>query len=136
MLSRRRGRRPRRSRRRIRLPIRRRRPSSGRLCSRRQSRLCRVWGLVWEVLWGDGVVGGFGVPEDVHDPVAVAVFEELEAVDASGEGGGVGGRVAGLVGAPDLDDVAELFGVVVGGVLVEAGGGGSSGGAGDVAVDG
>lgn len=89
-----------------------------------------------KVLGGDGVGGGFGVPEDVDYPVAVAVFEELEAVDAAGEGGGVGGGVAGFVGAPDLDDVAELFDVVVDGVLEEAVGGHFRAGAGDVAVDG
>jgi hypothetical protein len=32
---------------------------------------------------------GFRVPEDVDDPVAVTVFEELEAVDAAGEGCGI-----------------------------------------------
>jgi collagen type III alpha len=89
-----------------------------------------------KVFWGDGGGGRFGVPEDVDDPVAVAVLEELEAVDASGEGGGVGWGVAGFVGAPDLDDVAELLGDVVGGFFVEAHGGHAGGGAGDVAVDG
>lgn len=50
-------------------------------------------GSVWggQVLGGDGVVGRFGVPEDVADPVPVAVLETLEAVDGAGEGSGVGG---------------------------------------------
>ena len=80
------------------------------------------------------MAGRFRVPEDVDDPIAIAVFEELKTVDAAGEGGRVGGRVAGLVGAPNLDNVAELLGFVVDGVFVEAGGGGARGGAGDVAV--
>ena len=82
------------------------------------------------------MVWGFGVPEDVDDPVAIAVLEELEAVDAADEGCGVGGGVAGLVGAPYLDDVAVLLCHIVDGALVEAHGGHAGAGAGDVAVDG
>jgi len=82
------------------------------------------------------VVRSFRVPEDVDDPVAIAVFEDLEAVDAAHEGCGVGGCVAGLVGAPHLDDVAVLLGHIVDGTFVKAHGGHAGAGAGDVAIDG
>ena len=82
------------------------------------------------------MVRRFRIPEDVDDPVAIAVLEELEAVDAADEGGGVGGRVAGLVGAPDLDDVAVVLGHVMDGAFVETHGGHAGAGASDVAVDG
>ena len=44
--------------------------------------------------------------------------------------------MARLVGAPDLDDVAELLGLVVDGVLEEAGGGHATVTASDVTVNG
>src|ERR1700723_1058979 len=97
---------------------------------------CTPGELIWQVLGRDGVGGGFGVPEDVDDPVAITVLEELEAVDAAGERRGVVGVVAGLVSALDLEDVAELLHLVVDGVLEEAGGGNSGAAAGDVAIDG
>src|SRR6266851_8046178 len=92
--------------------------------------------LLREVFFGDGIGGAFAVPEDVDDPVAVAVLEELEAVDAAGEGGGVCGVVARLVGAPDVDYVSELLDLVVDAALEEAAGGHVSAAAGDVVVDG
>src|SRR5216683_2449075 len=92
--------------------------------------------LLREVFFGDRVGGALAVPEDVNDPVAVAVFEELEAVDAAGEGSGVCGVVAGLVGAPDVDDVSELLDLVVDAALEEAAGGHGAAAARDVVVDG
>src|ERR1700722_3482352 len=96
---------------------------------------CMPGELIWQAFGGDGVRGGFGVPEDGDGPVAVAVLEELEAVDAAGERGGVVDVVAGLVGAPDLHDVAELLDLIVDGVFEEAGRGHSGAAAGDVTVD-
>jgi hypothetical protein len=97
---------------------------------------CMPGEVIWQVFGGDGVGWGFGVPIDVDDPVAFAVLEELEAVDAAGEGSGVVGVVAGFVGAPDLDDVAELLDLIVDGMFEEAGRGHSDTAAGDVTVDG
>jgi hypothetical protein len=52
------------------------------------------------------VGGGFFVPEDAQDIPSVLVVEELDGVDAAGEGFFVGG-VAGFVAAENLGHVAE-----------------------------
>jgi len=62
-------------------------------------------------IFGEGVVGALGVPEDADDPPAFAVVEELDAVDAAREGCFAGG-VAGFVAAEDLRDVAVGFDAV------------------------
>ena len=57
--------------------------------------------------------GRFSVPEDIHDPVARAIIQQLKAVDASGEGFGIVGVVSRFVGAPDLNNIAELLNLVM-----------------------
>jgi len=52
--------------------------------------------------------GGFFVPQDAQDPPAGAVVEELDAIDAAGEGLFVR-SVAGFVAAEDLRDVTEFL---------------------------
>ena len=61
----------------------------------------------------------FSVPENGDDPVAVAVFEQLDGVDAALEGRAVFG-MARFVGGKDVHDVAEAFGGVVDATLKEA----------------
>src|ERR1700678_431449 len=88
------------------------------------------------MLGWDGFGGGFGVSKDVNDPVAIAVLEKLEAIDAPGKGGWFVGVMAGVVGAPDLDDIAKLLSLVVDRVFEEAVAGHTAAAPGDVAVDG
>src|SRR5260370_7768911 len=64
------------------------------------------------------ICGGFFIPEDADDPPAGAVVEELDAVDASGEGLFVGSS-AGFVAAEDLGYVAEFLDAIRDGTLVE-----------------
>jgi hypothetical protein len=57
--------------------------------------------LLRKVLRWYGVIGTLAVPENLDNVVAVAALEQLKAIDAASEGGGIVGVVAGLVGAPD-----------------------------------
>src|ERR1700674_3262119 len=84
---------------------------------------------------GERVGGGFFVPEDAEDVPAGAVVEELNAVDAAGEGF-FGGGVAGFVAAEDLRDIAEFINVIDDGGFEEAVFGEVAAGAFDVVVDG
>ena len=67
---------------------------------------------------GEWVGWGFFVPEDAEDVPAVLVVEELDGIDAAGEGFFVGG-VAGFVAGEDLGDVAEAVDFVDDGIFVE-----------------
>ena len=91
----------------------------------------------------DGLVAisaGNGLAEDssshrmLEDPPALAVVEELNAVDAAGEGLFVR-SVAGFVAAEDLGDVPEFLDAIDDGGFVEAVGGEEFSGALDVVVD-
>jgi len=70
-------------------------------------------GLGGEIL-GERIIRALFVPEDANDPPALAVVEELKAVDAAREGRFAEG-VAGFVAAEDLGDVAEGFDAAVDG---------------------
>lgn len=70
-------------------------------------------GLGGEIL-GKRIVGPLFVPEDADDPPALAVIEELNAVDAAREGR-FAGVVARFIAAEDLRDVAEGFDAAVNG---------------------
>src|SRR5437879_9741268 len=63
------------------------------------------------------------VPQNAHDPPAVAVIEQLNAVDAAGEGR-LSGSVPGFMAAKNLRDVSKGLngthdGALEEGVLVE-----------------
>jgi len=60
------------------------------------------------------IIGPLFVPEDADDPPALAVVENLKAVDAAREGRFAEG-VAGFVAAEDLSNVAEGFDAAVDG---------------------
>ena len=61
-----------------------------------------------QVLGGDLVGGVLGLPEDFEDVPVLSVKDCLDGVDAAGEGlAGQGGGV----GAPEMGDVAEGFGL-------------------------
>jgi hypothetical protein len=47
------------------------------------------------------IAGTLLVPQDAHDPPAIAVTEQLNAVDAAGEGR-LSGSVPGFIAAEDL----------------------------------
>lgn len=57
-------------------------------------------------IFGERIVGALFVPQDADDPPALAVVEELKAVDAACEGG-FASVVAGFVAAEDLSDIAK-----------------------------
>ena len=57
---------------------------------------------------GDLVGGVLGLPEDLEDVPVLSVEDGLDGVDAAGEG--LAGEVRG-VGAPEMGDVAEGFGL-------------------------
>ena len=84
---------------------------------------------------GERVGGGFFVPEDAEDVQAGAVVEELDAVDAAGEGF-FGGGFARFVAAENLGDVAETFDAIVDGGFEKRIGGEIGVAAGDEIFDG
>src|SRR6266850_469603 len=55
---------------------------------------------------GERIVGTLLVPEDADDPPALAIVDQLETVDAAGEGR-LTGSAAGLVAAEDVGNVAK-----------------------------
>lgn len=73
----------------------------------------------WQVLCGDRRGRRLAVPKDGDDPVAVAVLEHLDGIDAALEWLAIF-RVAGFVGGEDVHDVAEALGGVVDAALEEA----------------
>jgi hypothetical protein len=77
----------------------------------------------------------FSVPENIHNPITLAIIQQLKAVNTPGERFRIIGVVAGFVGAPDLNNVAELFGLVVNGVLKETARSHSSAAARNVVID-
>jgi len=50
------------------------------------------------------------LPVDAHDPPSCPVIEQLNAVDPAHEGLGIVLVVARFIGAPNVCDVAKLFG--------------------------
>ena len=50
------------------------------------------------------------LPVNVHDPPALSVIEKLNVVDAAHKRFGIVFVVARLINAPDMGDVAKLFG--------------------------
>jgi hypothetical protein len=83
---------------------------------------------------GEWVGWGVFIPEDAEDVPAVLVVEELDGIDAAGEGFFVVG-VAGFVAAEDLGHVAEAVDFVDDGVFVESVSFEIGSGAVDVVVD-
>ena len=61
----------------------------------------------------------FSVPEYIHDPITFAIIQQLKTVDASGEGFRIIRIVAGFVGTPNLNNITELFLLIMDGVLKE-----------------
>ena len=71
------------------------------------------------VIGRNGINGHIALPEESHDPPTSAIVQQLNAVDAARQRLGIVGRVARLVGAPDVGDGAAGFGAVRHLVFVE-----------------
>ena len=66
----------------------------------------------WQIFRGDRAGRRLSIPEDGDDPVAIAILEQLDGVDAALEWLAVFG-VARFVGGEDMHDIAEAFRGVV-----------------------
>src|SRR5258707_9860596 len=53
------------------------------------------------------------VPEDIHDPIAVAILEKLEAIDTAGKRLRIIEIMPRLISAPNLHNIAKLLNFIV-----------------------